>query len=136
MLSKNLKVDFLFYCMYFIGNYLLQYSELLSFFFFYFILLMKRKKVVRRNHQKISFPKFLLNLYPFISILRLKVSLLDESCFNWTENHSVTKIYYCLQGKESLVKTQTLAEMPKCHCMILGAIPFYRRFLSILICLY
>lgn len=70
--KKSEKWVFLFYYTYFIGKCLSQYSESE----------MKKKELVRRKHQNMSFPKFLLDLYPFISILRLKISLLDEHCFN------------------------------------------------------
>ena len=61
-----------------------------------------------------SLQKFLLNLDPFISILRLKISLWNEHCFNpRPEKHSVTKMF-CLPGKQPLAKKQTMTEMPKC----------------------
>lgn len=34
------------------------------------------------------FPNFLLNMYPLLSILRLKVSLLEEHCFNLWKSFS------------------------------------------------
>lgn len=83
-----------------------------------------KEKETSQKHQNMSFPKSLLNQYPFISILRLQVSLLDEHCFNpWTENHSVTQTDHSLQGKQFLVKKQTLAAMQKCHWMIPGTVP-------------